>query len=226
MQAVTDIASHEFFHIVTPLNIHSEIVDSFNFVDPTPSLHLWLYEGITEWASNILLYRSGEASLEEYLRGSVWQKIIVDQSYFDTTWSLRKLSEESFTTAGSKQYGNIYYKGSLMGNMLDIRFLELSDGEFGLREVLLDLIAQYGKGKPISEANFFDDFAAVTFPEMKAFFQSYVLDGETFPIAEYFAKIGIEITGSTQQDLKVEKMSTITGSQQKLFDAWSKNMER
>ena len=27
---VTDIAAHEFFHVVTPLNIHSEIIEHFN----------------------------------------------------------------------------------------------------------------------------------------------------------------------------------------------------
>ena len=40
--AVTDMAAHEFFHIVTPLNIHSEIIEHFNFATPTPSQHLWL----------------------------------------------------------------------------------------------------------------------------------------------------------------------------------------
>src|SRR4029079_19298760 len=37
---VTDIAAHEFFHIVTPLNIHSQIIEHFNFVTPVPSRHL------------------------------------------------------------------------------------------------------------------------------------------------------------------------------------------
>jgi len=224
VQAVTDIASHEFFHIVTPLNIHSEIVEEFNFVEPTPSVHLWLYEGVTEWASNILLYRAGELSLEEYLSGSVRQKILVNQLYFDPSWSLKRLSDESFSTEGAKQYGNIYYKGSLIGNLLDIRLLELSDGQRGLREVLLELVKLYGKGKPVSEATFFDDLAAITYPEIKDFFNAYVLDNEELPLAEYFEKIGIKITGSKQSDLKVEKMEDMTPQQEKLFKAWSENM--
>jgi predicted metalloprotease with PDZ domain len=40
-RSVTDIAAHEFFHIVTPLNIHSEIIEHFNFMTPVPSQHLW-----------------------------------------------------------------------------------------------------------------------------------------------------------------------------------------
>ncbi len=225
VQQVTDIASHEFFHIVTPLNIHSEIVETFNFVEPTPSVHLWLYEGITEWASNILLYRSGDVSLEDYLKGSVWQKVIIN-TFFDASWSLEKLAQESFTSVGARQYGNVYMKGSLLGNLLDIRLLELSQGQFGLREVLLDLISKYGKGKPISEATFFDDFAAMTFPEIRAFFDQYILGTEEYPIAEYFEKIGIEVTGSNQKDLVIKKMDVMNAEQQKLFEAWSKNLAR
>ena len=222
--AVTDIASHEFFHIVTPLNIHSEIVEEFNFVEPTSSVHLWLYEGVTEWASNILLYRAGELDLREYLRNSVRQKILINNLYFDPSWSLKRLAAESFSTAGAKQYGNIYYKGSLVGNLLDIRLLELSDGQMGLREVLLKLIKAYGKGKPVSEATFFDDFAAMTYPEIKDFFEAYVLDNQELPLVEYFEKIGISISGSKQSDLLVKKMDELTPEQEKLFEAWSKNM--
>ena len=56
---LTDIAAHEFFHIVTPLNIHSEIIEHFNFVTPVPSQHLWLYEGTTEWAAHAMQLRAG-----------------------------------------------------------------------------------------------------------------------------------------------------------------------
>lgn len=221
VQRVTDIASHEFFHIVTPLNIHSEIVEEFNFVKPTPSVHLWLYEGVTEWASNILLYRAGELSLEEYLIGSVRQKMLVNQQVFNSDWSLKKLAEESFNAEGSKQYGNIYFKGSLIGNLLDIRLLELSDGKMGLRELLLDLIEQYGKGKPVSEATFFDDLAAMTYPEIRQFFDDYVLDNKELPLVEYFAKIGISIEGTI-----VKKMEEMSPAQERLFAIWSKNLER
>ncbi len=221
VQAVTDIASHEFFHIVTPLNIHSEIVEEFNFVKPTPSVHLWLYEGVTEWASNILLYRAGELTLDEYLMGSVRQKILVNQQVFNSDWSLRKLAEESFTTEGSRQYGNIYFKGSLIGNLLDIRLLELSDGKMGLRELLLDLIEKYGKGKPVSEATFFDDLAAMTYPEIRQFFDDYVLDNKELPLTEYFAKVGIQIEGTL-----VKKMEEMSPAQERLFEIWSKNLER
>ncbi|MEP0368083.1 MAG: peptidase [Cyclobacteriaceae bacterium] len=227
MKSVTDIASHEFFHIVTPLNIHSEVVDSFNFVEPTPSIHLWLYEGVTEWASNMLLYRGGVIDLQDYLSNSIIYKILVDERYFDTTWSLKKISDESFNGGeGSKQYGNIYYKGSLTAGLLDIRLLELSDGTYGLRELMLDLVEKYGKGNPVSEETFFDDIAAMTYPEIRDFFDMYVLEANPLPHAEYFAKIGLKIERDDQDRPTIIQLTDPTPQQQKLFFAWSENMDR
>ena len=34
------IAAHEFFHIVTPLNIHSELIKEFQFRDPNTVISL------------------------------------------------------------------------------------------------------------------------------------------------------------------------------------------
>jgi predicted metalloprotease with PDZ domain len=47
-QSVKDISAHEFFHIVTPLNIHSEEIQFFDYDNPKMSAHLWMYEGTSE----------------------------------------------------------------------------------------------------------------------------------------------------------------------------------
>jgi len=227
MEKVTDIASHEFFHVVTPLNIHSEIVEYFNFVTPTPSVHLWMYEGVTEWASNILLFRGGVVDEESFFKNSIAQKILVNEHYFDSSWSLKKLSDESFKGGeGARQYGNIYYKGALTALLLDIRLLELSDGKYGLRELVLDLVDKYGKGNPVSEETFFDDLAEMTYPEIHMFFDDYILDAKPLPFEEYFAKIGLEMKRDEKGGVTITKKEDMTAQQSKLYEAWSKNMPR
>lgn len=223
MKQVTDIASHEFFHIVTPLNIHSEIIESFNFVEPTPSEHLWLYEGVTEWASNILLYRGGVTSFEEYVKNAIAQKILVNENYFDRSWSLSELAARSFTQEGAKQYGNIYYKGSLVAGYLDIRLLELSKGKRGLREVMLELVDRYGKGNPFSEKTFFEDLVRMTYPEIADFIHDYIQQSNPLPHEEYLAKIGLNYTRQGNK-IEIRKMVNPTDEQKRLLDAWSKNL--
>jgi predicted metalloprotease with PDZ domain len=190
-QKVTDIAAHEFFHIITPLNIHSELIETFNFVTPTASEHLWMYEGVTEWASHIMQLRSKLTTPEEYFQEQS-QKLMVDEKYFDTTYSLSQLSLNCFTPEGQRQYGNIYYRGALVASLLDIRLLELSEGKRGLREVVNELSKTYGPEKAFPEADFFNVFTKATYPEIGEFLNNYVKQANPLPVKEYFAKLGVQ----------------------------------
>ncbi len=189
-QNVVDIAAHEFFHVMTPLNIHSEVIEHFNFVQPTGSEHLWLYEGTTEWASHMMQLRGGLVGLDDYL-STLHDKVTYDRTRTDTTYSLSRLGLNSFSDEGQRQYGNIYQRGALTAGLLDLRLLELSGGKRGLRDVLLELAKQYGPNKPISEKNFFQDFTKMTYPEIGDFFARYVQQAESLPLQEYYAKVGI-----------------------------------
>jgi len=189
-QGVVDIAAHEFFHVMTPLNIHSEVIEQFNFVQPTGSEHLWLYEGTTEWASHMMQLRGGLVPLDDYL-SMLHDKVQYDRTRTDTTYSLSRLGLNSFSDEGQRQYGNIYQRGALTAGLLDLRLLELSGGKRGFRDVLLQLAKQYGPNKPFSEKTFFEDFTKLTYPEIGDFFKRYVQNAEPLPLAEYYAKVGV-----------------------------------
>ncbi|TGD79666.1 PDZ domain-containing protein [Hymenobacter wooponensis] len=206
-QGVVDIAAHEFFHVMTPLNIHSEIIEHFNFVQPTGSEHLWLYEGTTEWASHMMQLRGGLVPLNDYL-SMLHDKVTYDRTRADTTYSLSRLGLNSFSDEGQRQYGNIYQRGALTAGLLDLRLLELSGGKRGLRDVLLELAKKYGPSKPISEKNFFEDFTKMTYPEIGDFFQRYIKNAEPLPLQEYYSKIGVRY----QKAVPTGKQITTLGS--------------
>lgn len=182
------VAAHEFYHIITPLNIHSELVGNFNFETPTMSQHIWLYEGVTEWASDILQLRDYLTSLDDYL-AEIKTKLIINDNY-DPTISLVELSLRSIDR--QDQYPNIYQKGALVAGLLDIRLLELSNGKKGLREVINKLYKDYGATKAFSEKSFFDEFAKRTYPEISDFIDKYIKGTEKLPLEKYFGKLGIE----------------------------------
>jgi predicted metalloprotease with PDZ domain len=196
-QRITDIAAHEFFHVVTPLNIHSEIIEHFNFVTPVPSRHLWLYEGTTEWAAHAMQLRAGLVTPEAYLQTQV-RKMQIDRQAFDSTWSLLELALTSYSDSGQAQYGNIYMRGALTAGLLDIRLLELSQGKRGLRELIGELTHRYGKRRAFSDSTFVDTLVAMTYPEVREFFDRYVLDAEHLPIGESYAKLGITLVKDAQ----------------------------
>ena len=217
---VTDIAAHEFFHVVTPLNIHSEIIEHFNFVTPVPSQHLWLYEGTTEWAAHAMQLRSGLKSPEEYLE-KVIQKMRIDRANFDSTYSLRDLALTSYSDSGQAQYANIYLRGALTAGLLDIRLLELSGGSRGLQDLIAELTHKYGKRRAFPEATLVDTLVAMTYPEIRDFFDRYVWESERLPIAEYYGKLGIRLVeGQEGAPVQFEVDSTATPEQRGLRGAW------
>jgi predicted metalloprotease with PDZ domain len=191
-ESIPSVVAHEFFHIVTPLNIHSEIIEDFNFSEPVPSQHLWLYEGTTEWAADMLQLRGGLIDLENYL-GRIKMKLTVDDR-FDPEYSLSRLSLTSYSDEGQRQYANIYMRGAVVAALLDIRLLELSGGQQGLRELLIELSQKYGPDRPFEEDGLFSEIAEMTYPEVGAFFDRYVREANPLPLEDYFGKIGVRYT--------------------------------
>ena len=217
---VKDIAAHEFFHIVTPLNIHSEIIEHFNFVTPVTSQHLWLYEGTTEWAAHAMQLRAGLKTPDQYL-AKVIEKMRIDRAKYDSTWSLRELALTSYSDSGQAQYGNIYMRGALTAGLLDIRLLELSGGRQGLQDLILELAHRFGKRRAFPESTFVDTLAAMTSPEIRDFFARYVWDSQRLPIAEYYGKLGIRlIEGPDSMPERFEVDSAPPPEQRALRDAW------
>ena len=192
--------AHEFYHIVTPLNIHSEIIQQFNFVTPEPSQHLWLYEGTTEWAAQILQLRANLMDLDAYLK--VLAQKLNNSDHFPQDLSLTELANKAFSRGYVRLHPNIYMKGAIVAGLLDIRLLELSRGQRGFREVINELARQYGPARAFSEENFFHEFTEMTYPEIASFFDMYVMGTEPLPMAEYYGKLGIKYSPEAQDNEK------------------------
>lgn len=184
-----DVAAHEFFHIVTPLSIQSEEIHDFDFINPRMSKHLWLYEGVTEYfASHVQVYEN-LISVDEFMlkiREYIFSSMAFNDTLPFTEMSAKVLNEYE------NQYGNVYQKGALIGMALDIQLRDLSDGKYGLVNLMQDLAKTYGKGKPFKDDELFDKIAELTYPEIRTFFARYVEGGERLPLTELFEKVGVK----------------------------------
>lgn len=186
--ALITVASHEFFHIVTPLNIHSKEIENYDFLNPTLSKHLWLYEGMTEYATIHMPIKQKMVSLKEFMR-KIEEKIR-GMGAFDNKLSFTELSKNAVER--QDQYMNFYQKGALLGLCLDIKLRELSGGKMGTQELMQQLMKKYGKGKYFNDDALFDEIAAMTFPEIRTFFTDYIECGDPLPLKECLAKVGLE----------------------------------
>lgn len=186
---LVDVAAHEFFHIVTPLNIHSEEIGNFDYINPKMSKHLWLYEGVTEYFANHV---------------QVYQNMITPEAYFDVLMDKMATAEGfkddlPFTKmslgaldAHQDQYMNVYNKGALIGLCLDILIREQTSGKKGLKDLMLMLSEEYGKDVSFKDDELFDKIAQLISPELRAFFANYVEGSKPLPFEEVLAKVGVD----------------------------------
>lgn len=184
--------AHEFMHILTPLHLHSEIIHTYNFVKPTASEHIWLYEGVTEWFSDIMQLRSGLITYDKYLNEISIKLQINDM--FSPFMSLSDMSLRVYDDEVVQQFYNFYCRGAVTAALLDIRLLELSNGSSGLRALFLELLKEYGKDKPFPEESLFDIIVDKTYPEIEQFINDYIRDSKPLPIKEYMYKLGFDYT--------------------------------
>lgn len=187
-QMLRDVTAHEFFHIITPLTIHSEEIGDFSFNTPRMSKHLWLYEGCTEYAAGHVQVRAGLISSEEYLE-SIRNKMLGADGFNDSL-PFTEMSKHVLTKY-QKEYANVYQKGALIGMCLDILILHHSKGTNSLRKLLNDLGKMYGKDASFRDEELFSVIQQMTSPETGAFLKTYVEGSKPLPYRDILELAGI-----------------------------------
>jgi predicted metalloprotease with PDZ domain len=192
-QTIRDVSSHEFFHILTPLSIHSEEIGDFDYNQPKMSKHLWLYEGVTEYSAGHMQIKYGLIDLPAYL-DVLTEKMNSATSDFNDTLAFTEMSRNCLDLY-KDQYNNVYQKGALIGLCLDIKLRQLSGGKYGIQNLMADLSKVYGKQQSFKDDDLFDQIVKMTYPEIREFFTRYVEGNEPLPLRETLALVGIEVKG-------------------------------
>lgn len=190
LQFVMDVAAHEFFHIVTPLNIHSEEIQYFDFNEPKMSKHLWLYEGTTEYHAHLAQEKYGLITRQDFL-DVVSSKITSCRQQYNDTLPFTVMSANCLHEYAA-QYGNVYQKGALIAMCLDIKLRQLSNNKYGLMNLIFDLSKKYGKEKPFKDDELFDVIEKLTYPEIKQFLLTYVSGSKPLPLEDVLHTAGVD----------------------------------
>ena len=190
-ESVLEVVSHEFFHIVTPLSVHSEDVHYFDYNNPTFSKHLWMYEGVTEYFANLFQVNQGLLDESEFYN-KMMEKIQYSKNMNDAM-SFTAMSENVLKAPYKDQYLNVYQKGALIGMCVDILMREESNGNRGILSLMKELSNKYGKNKPFEDDKLIDEIVAMTYPSLRDFFDSHVIGDIPINYNKFFNKVGLEI---------------------------------
>ena len=188
-ESMIDVVSHEFFHIVTPLSVHSEDVHYFDYDKPTFSKHLWMYEGVTEYFATLFQVDQGLVSDDDF-----YDKIedkIKTAAMMNDAMSFTIMSENVLDEPYASQYYNVYQKGALIGMCIDILLREESNGQRGILSLMKELSMKYGKNKPFEDDKIIEEITAMTYPSIGEFLKNHVVGDIPINYNEFFKKVGL-----------------------------------
>jgi predicted metalloprotease with PDZ domain len=187
------VISHEFFHTLTPLNVHSKEIQYFDFNTPKMSSHLWMYEGITEYFANLFQINQGLISEDDFL-SIMSEKENIAQKLYPNSVSFTEMSKNVLNPEMKKLYPNVYQKGALLAMCIDLIIREKSNGQRGILDMMAKLSNIYGPKKPFDDSEIISVVTNVTYPEVGEFVQKYIVDGDPIDYINYLKFAGIERT--------------------------------
>jgi predicted metalloprotease with PDZ domain len=188
-KSMTDVVAHEFFHIVTPLSVHSEDVHYFDYNKPTFSKHLWMYEGVTEYFAQHFQAYEGLVTEDEFLKTIM---IKIDRaSNLNDAMSFTKMSENVLDEKYASEYANVYQKGALIGMCLDILLREESKGSRSILSLMKELSNKYGKNKPFVDDTIIKEISEMTYPSVADFLSTHVVGDTPIKYSMFFEKVGL-----------------------------------
>ncbi|MGI9546795.1 MAG: peptidase M61 [Flavobacteriaceae bacterium] len=188
-ELMVDVVSHEFFHIVTPLNVHSKEIHYFDYNNPKMSEHLWMYEGTTEYFANLFQIQQGLIDESDFYKRIIGK---IDNSlYYDDAMSFTAMSSQILQDPYKDNYANVYEKGALISMCLDILLRDLSDGEKGILWLMKELSSKYDSDTPFEDANLIPEIVSMTYPEIGTFFSTHVQGETPIDYEELFSRVGL-----------------------------------
>jgi predicted metalloprotease with PDZ domain len=210
--SIIDVVAHEFFHIVTPLSVHSEDVHYFDYNQPTFSKHLWMYEGVTEYFAQHFQVYEGLVENDAFYN-TIMSKISTSKN-LDDAMSFTIMSENVLEEPYASQYLNVYMKGALIGMCIDILMRKESDGNRSMLSLMKELSAKYGKEKPFEDDKLIAEITAMTYPSVGEFLKTHVEGDVPIDYNAFF-----EMVGLTMGEKEVETNYIFAGGQNFIFDA-------
>ena len=205
---VNEVSSHEFLHIQTPLNLHSEEIENFDYIQPKMSQHLWLYEGVTEYFAHLAQLQSGLLSENEFMQNM--RKKLKEAEEFGS-FSMTEMSKKVLTEQYKSKYNSVYNKGALLAFMLDLFIRDKTNQQKDLKTVIQTLSSKYGPGKPFKDDDLFAELIEASHPAVDTFINDYIIGSNDLPFEDLLATIGYEFSNAKKQSVYTigEKMSLI-----------------
>ncbi|UZO79413.1 hypothetical protein NBT05_10590 [Aquimarina sp. ERC-38] len=189
-EELQSIISHEFFHTITPLQLHSDLLEGSGYNALLSSQHLWLYEGVTEYMAILSQIQGALLDTEEFYQ-IVTKKINIAQQY-ELDSSLVTISKHILETPYKKEYPNFYAKGCLVAMCLDLLIRDRTSGEKSLLDII-QILANKHQNQPFKEDHLFKELEKLTFPVITSFIKKHIINNEPIDYKSILQLVGLDL---------------------------------
>ena len=186
-----EVVVHEYLHTITPIGLHSRDIGELNYLDPSMSKHLWLYEGITEYFAHMVLLQGNVISLDEYFNKLLKTSVVHAEKYPVNKMSVMEMSENVLQKSYNRKYKYIYTYGHILAIAMDLEILRLSNGSLSLKDVVKQLYEKYGCDQSFNDDEFLDEFLSLVPENIRDFFDNYIIGRKELDLNEYLKTIGV-----------------------------------
>ncbi|HVO36087.1 MAG TPA: PDZ domain-containing protein [Gemmatimonadales bacterium] len=193
------LLSHEFFHLWNVKRARPAAMWPYDYAHPQYTPLLWWSEGVTDYYADVTLARGGLWSVDRFVASMSEDAAQVEDAA--ETVSAEDASIDTWIKpvwVDEEQY--YYWKGALLGLMLDIRIRESTGNAHSLDDVMRELLASsWGKGRGFTTQDLLG-IVRTWYPGVDEFYRRYIQGREPLPYTEVLARGGIAVE---QQETRI-----------------------
>ena len=206
------LCAHEYFHLWNVKRLRPAALGPFNYNQENYTTGLWIAEGFTSYFDDLIVYRSGIYTREEYL--AVVEKNIneaenapgknihsVAEASFDAWIKYYRQNENSNNTQV-----NYYVRGGVLALMLDLIILRNSNGAYCIDNVMREAYETFyvQQQRGFTEEEFkaiLEKYAGVSLTD---FYSNHVFGTAPIDYNSYFAAVGYSIVNQNESATELD----------------------
>ncbi len=215
--------AHEYFHLWNVKRIRPAGLGPFDYINPPKTRNLWFCEGVTEYVAGLLCLRAGLLDEQEFLNDLARSATTLA----NTPARLRVTADEAslhiWDDGNSSGYRglSVYLKGEMIGLCLDLELLRRTDGRYGLRELMRDLMERYAPPKPgYPEDGLRQAVVSAGGEDMGPYYDRLCRTTRELPIGECLRYAGFTLNGDAVRGYSITRDTDVTANGGRIAAAW------
>lgn len=193
------LISHEFFHTWNVKQLRPKGLTPYDYTHENYTEELWIAEGGTSYYDGLILVRTGQVTLNEFL-DDIARSVETDRSKSGNSY--QSLAESSFdawvkfwkfTSQRNDYESNYYLKGANVSLLLDLEIRQRTRNLNSLDDVFRKMLQKYPLGKGYVNEDFMRICDEVTGTDFRLFFEDHVYGTKPLKWEEFISYAGLSL---------------------------------